>query len=211
MHTLVVASRKGGAGKTTTSAALAVAAERAGHGPVALIDTDEQGSLAKWWNKRQADTPVFARASIDQLGPQLQALDQAGIKLTIIDTAPGMNEESKQKLLEILPHADLVLIPSRPSPLDLEAIGDTITLAEQAGKNMIFVINGAANRAKITGDAAILLSQHGKVSPVTLYQRTDFATSMIDGRTVLELDSQGNSAKEVEALWDYVAKQLAKF
>ena len=83
-------------------------------------------------------------------------------------------------------------------------------MVEQAGKKTIFVINGAAARAKIAGEAAVALSQHGTVAPVTLYQRTDFASSMIDGRTVQEIDSKSRSAEEVGALWKYVSAQLRK-
>ncbi|MDE2462343.1 MAG: ParA family protein, partial [Alphaproteobacteria bacterium] len=54
MHVLVLASQKGGSGKTTLSGHLAVEAMLAGVGPVALIDTDPQGSLAEWWNARSA-------------------------------------------------------------------------------------------------------------------------------------------------------------
>jgi chromosome partitioning protein len=79
---------------------------------------------------------------------------------------------------------------------------------EASGKPMIFVVNGAATRARITADAAVALSQHGKVAPVTIYQRTDFAQSMIDGRTAQELDSSSRSAGEITELWTYVRKQL---
>jgi cellulose biosynthesis protein BcsQ len=54
MRILTIASQKGGAGKTTLTAHVAVEAERAGAGPVAVVDTDPQGSLAAWWNTRQA-------------------------------------------------------------------------------------------------------------------------------------------------------------
>jgi chromosome partitioning protein len=75
---------------------------------------------------------------------------------------------------------------------------------------MVVVINGAAQRAKITGEAAIALSQHGTVAPVTLYQRTDFAASMIDGRTAQEIDPTSRSAGEVAELWSYVSAQIHK-
>ena len=52
MRILTIASQKGGAGKTTLTAHVAVEAERAGAGPVAVIDTDPQGSLMAWWNTR---------------------------------------------------------------------------------------------------------------------------------------------------------------
>ena len=46
--------------------------------------------------------------------------------------------------------------------------------------------------------------------PVTLHQRTDYAASMIDGRTVMEVDPGGKSAAEVEALWAYISDRLEK-
>ena len=75
---------------------------------------------------------------------------------------------------------------------------------------MIFVIKGAAQRARITGEAAISLSQYGTVAPVTIFQRTDFASSMIDGRTVQEIDETSRSANEIAELWKYVHTQLRK-
>ena len=55
MRTITLASRKGGAGKTTLTCHLAVEAERQGHGPVGIIDTDEMAGLAKWWDVRVAE------------------------------------------------------------------------------------------------------------------------------------------------------------
>ncbi len=207
MRTIVVTSRKRGVGKTTIAGHLGVMAEQSKEGPVALIDTDPQGSLASWWNERTNEAPLFARVEIGKLTEHLQALSKGGIKLAIIDTPPSVTEMIQQ----VLRTADLVLIPTRPSPHDLRAVGSTVDLVENAGKRMIFVINGAAPRARIAGEAAVALSQHGTVAPVTLYQRTDFASSMIDGRTVQEIDPKGRSAEEIGQLWKYVSTQLRKF
>ena len=67
MRILTIASQKGGAGKTTLTAHLAVEAGRAGAGPVAVVDTDPQGSLSAWWNTRQAATPLFAALDMSDL------------------------------------------------------------------------------------------------------------------------------------------------
>lgn len=206
MKTLVIANQKGGVGKTTIAGHLAVMAESAGRGPVVLIDTDPQGSLSVWWNERKAQTPAFSRASITSLPASLAELEATGARLVIIDTPPAVTDTIRA----VLAVADLVLIPTRPSPHDLRAVGATVALVEHARKRMVFVINGAANRARITGDAAIALSQHGTVAPVTMYQRTDFATSMIDGRTAQEIDPSSKSAGEVALLWKYVFTQLSK-
>lgn len=206
MRTLVIASQKGGVGKTTIAGHLGVMAESQNAGPVALIDTDPQGSLSSWWNERQAETPLFASVDISNLKNHLNALAKAGVKLAIIDTPPAVTETIRG----VLAVADLVLIPTRPSPHDLRAVGSTVDLVERSGKRMVFVINGAASRARITGEAAIALSQHGKVAPVTIYQRTDFAASMIDGRTVQEIDQGSRSTDEILQLCKYVLAQISK-
>ncbi len=75
---------------------------------------------------------------------------------------------------------------------------------------MIFVLNAATPRAKITQEAAVALSQHGTVAPVILHHRVDYVASMIDGRTVMEVDPGGRSAQEVKELWAYIAERIAK-
>jgi chromosome partitioning protein len=206
MRTLVVANQKGGVGKTTLAGHLGVIAEQSKNGPVALIDTDPQASLSSWWNEREAETPIFASVSIAQLADHLKELERCGVKLAIIDTPPAVTKTIRV----VLAVADLVLIPTRPSPHDLRAVASTVEMVEKAGKPMIFIINGAAARARITGEAAVALSQYGTVAPVTIYQRTDFAASMIDGRTVHEIDPKSKSSIEIIELWKYVNKRLRK-
>ena len=206
MHVLVLASQKGGSGKTTLSGHLAVEAERAGMGPVALVDTDPQGSLAQWWNARESQTPLFAQAGVLDLSDALGHLEKAGVKLVVIDTPPAITGS----ISRVVAHADLVLVPTRPSPHDLRAVGATVDIAEKHGKPLIFVVNGATARARITGEAAVALSQHGTVAPITLHHRVDFAASMTDGRTVGEAAPKSQSSKEIRDLWLYVQDRLAR-
>jgi chromosome partitioning protein len=206
MRIVALASQKGGSGKTTLSGHLAVQAQRAGYGPVVLIDIDPQGSLADWWNERHEEYPAFAQTSVARLASDLDTLRQQGFKLAIIDTPPAIT----MAIQSVITVAELIVVPTRPSPHDLRAVGATVDLCERAGKPLIFVVNAATPKARITSDAAVALSQHGTVAPVTLHQRTDFAASMIDGRTVMECDPKSKSAAEVEALWTYVADRLEK-
>lgn len=206
MRIVAFASQKGGSGKTTLSGHMAVAAQRAGFGPVVLIDTDPQGSLSDWWNERADDAPAFAHTTIARLSQDLDTLREEGFKLAIIDTPPAITT-AIQAVVSI---ADLVVIPTRPSPHDLRAAGATVDLIERVNKPLVFVVNAATARARITAEAAIALSQHGTVAPVTVHNRTDFAASMTDGRTVMELNDASKSAKEMDELWQYLGERLER-
>ena len=206
VRVLVFASQKGGSGKTTLSGHIAVEAERSGDGPVALIDTDPQGSLSKWWNARAASTPAFAHAALDELDACLDHLKSVGFKLIVVDTPPAVT----QTISHVVARADLVVVPTRPSPHDLRAVGPTVDIADSLRKPLVFVVNSATPRARITSETAVALSQHGVVAPVTLHHRVDFAASMIDGRTVGDIDPSCRSAQEITALWLYMRDRLAK-
>lgn len=206
MRVIVFASQKGGSGKTTLAGHVAVQAELAGHGPVALIDTDPQGSLSKWWNAREKTVPAFVQSVFSNLYTDLQQIKQSGFRLVVIDTPPAVT----RAIAEVVSLADLVILPTRPSPHDLRAVGATVDIVDARKKQMVFVVNAATRRARITSEAAIALSQHGTVAPVNIHNRVDFAASMIDGRTVMETDPGGRSAGEVQALWEYLASRLER-
>jgi len=204
MQVVAFSSQKGGSGKTTLAGHMAVEAERAGDGPVALVDTDPQGSLADWWNEREAETPLFAHTTIARLKDDLERMRSMGIKLVVIDTPPAITAT----IAEVIRVSDLVVVPTRPSPHDLRAVGVTVELVERLGRPLVFVVNAASPRARITSEAVIALSQHGTLAPAILHNRTDFAASMIDGRTVMEVDESSNSCKEVAQLWQYLRGRL---
>jgi chromosome partitioning protein len=204
MRILTIASQKGGVGKITLAAHLAVEAERAGAGRVGVVDTTPPGSLAAWWNAREAPTPLFASVAIARLPEHLRGLQRRDVQLVVIDTPPALTDMIKAAVAV----ADLVLIPARPSPHDLRAVGVIVVMAEAEGLLFCFIVNGATPGTTIALGAMRALAQHGKVAPVTLHQRIDFAASMVDGRTVSELNAGSRSAAEVTSLWQYVLTQL---
>jgi len=206
MQVIVFSSQKGGSGKTTLCGQVAVQAELSGAGPVAIVDTDPQGSLAEWWNARQVEVPLFMKAQVDYLHEDLDQLERAGVQLVFIDTPPAVTDTIRK----IVGFADLVVIPTRPSPHDLRAVGATLDIVESQQKPLIFTINAATPRAKITGDTAVALSQHGTVAPVKICHRTVYATSMIHGLSVMETDPESQAAQEIVGLWEYISSRLTK-
>ena len=129
-----------------------------------------------------------------------------GFKLAVIDTPPAITVA----IQSVVAVAELVVVPTRPSPHDLRAAGSTVEIVERADKPLVFVVNGATYGARITSEAAVALSQHGTVAPVTIHNRDDFASSMIDGRTVMELEGASNSAEEIRSLWQYLEMRMEK-
>jgi chromosome partitioning protein len=204
MKTLVLASQKGGAGKTTLAAHLAIEAERGGAGPVVLIDTDPQGSLSAWWNTREADTPALASAKLAELPGKLEALAAAGFSLAVIDTPPAITAAIR----DVVKLADLVLIPTRPSPHDLRAVGSTVDIVQEAGKPFAFAVTQAKPTARLTVQAVAALSAHGSGAPAIMHDRVDYAASMVDGRTVQEADGKSRSAAEIKELFAFVQARI---
>ena len=204
MFVVAVVSQKGGSGKTTLTGHLSVQASLAGNGPVAIVDTDPQGSLAAWWNERETEEPAFVQTNLQDLNGHLDNLRQAGVKMVVIDTPPAITSA----IHDVIKVADYVVVPTKPSPHDLRAVGATVKLIQSCSKPMVFVLNDASPRAKITFEAAIALSQHGTVAPVTIHHRTLYASSMIDGRTAMEIEPNGQSAIEIHGLWEYLNARL---
>ena len=112
MRVLALSSQKGGSGKTTLSGHLAVQAQRAGFGPVVLIDIDPQGSLADWWNEREDEVPAFAQTTVARLGADLEVLRQQGFRLAVIDTPPAIT----MAIQSVIQVAELVLDPDPAEP-----------------------------------------------------------------------------------------------
>jgi len=197
MKTIVINSQKGGSGKTTICALLAVQAERAGDGPVYLIDTDPQGTLSTWHEHRAAEVPQRVEVPLENLAGGLAVLKERKATYCFIDTAPTRTDEN----VALFRLADLVLVPIRPSPSDLWAASATVALLKEAGIPFLFVLTQAKSNASITAQAAAALSHHGPVAETFIADRVPYAAAMTDGRTALELAPKGPAAIETAALW----------
>jgi chromosome partitioning protein len=200
MKKIVVTSQKGGSGKTTLCAHLAVEAERVGDRPAWLIDTDRQGTLSVWHERRKAETPQRADVPLAQLAGGLAVLAKRGAAYCFIDTPPAISEQN----VTVLEMADLVIIPVRPSPADLWAVSHTVALVQDAGKPFLFVITQAKANASITAQTVAALSHHGRVAKSFIIDRVPYAAAMTDGRSASELTGRSQAAQEIEGLWQDV-------
>ncbi len=209
MRTLTLVTQKGGAGKTTLAASLAVAAAEAGETVVAL-DLDPQGSLASWGDTRTNDAPVIDRVGIEkapQLPAILKALGKQGFTLAILDTA-GTESTGGNLAMRA---ADLCLIPARPSRLDLQATLPTVEalMRLEMRDRFAFVLNQCpSGRNSRATEAASGLAIFGVLAEPMVMQRADHQDALAAGQGVTEYAGDGKAAEEVRALWAWINRKM---
>ncbi len=199
MKTILVTSQKGGSGKTTVAAHLAVEAER-NQTPAWLIDTDKQGTLSLWHERREAEFPQRVDLPFSRLADGLKTIAERGAAYCFVDTAPTISEQNTS----LLRLADLVLIPVRPSPADLWAVSETVKLVKETGQPFLFVITQAKPQATITAQTIAALSEHGQVAQTFIADRVSYAVAMTGGKTAPELQPKGPAAEEIKGLWQNI-------
>ncbi len=205
---LTLAQQKGGAGKTTLVAQLAVAFAMRGQ-KVALVDIDPQGSLARWFKAREdagvsgkidfiAVTGWRAQAAVEKL--------KSTHDIILVDSAPHAEIEAKIAVRV----ADLILVPIQPSPLDLWATETTLALARAEKRPVMIVVNRVQSRMKLAETLVAKIAELGvPVADTTLGNRTSFAASMLDGRGVAETAPKTKAGEELLALADEIVKRLS--
>ncbi|NJL91053.1 MAG: AAA family ATPase [Coleofasciculaceae cyanobacterium SM2_1_6] len=204
MKTISVISQKGGAGKTTLGLHLGVAATYAKKS-VAIIDLDPQASAATWGDSRENDRPSVVSTQSSRLDKVLEAAKTAGADLVVIDTAP----HSESSSLAAARAADLILIPCRPSILDIRAIGITIDLAKLAGKPAVIVFNSVPPRGSILSEAKTAVQSYGvEVCPVSIVQRATFSHALTGGLTAQEYEPNSKAALEIKQLYKWICKHV---
>lgn len=204
MKTVAIISRKGGAGKTTLTVHLAVAACIGGK-ETAIIDLDPQASAAGWGDSRKQETPAVVSAQAARLPKVLEAAVNNGADLAIIDTAP----HSETAALAAIRAADLILIPCRPAILDLRAIGDTIDLVNLASKTATVVLNAVPPRGSLADEAVEAIAPLGvSIAPIRIGQRAAFVHSLTAGQTAQEYEPEGKAAEEIQQVYKWMCKQL---
>jgi chromosome partitioning protein len=204
MHTLVLATQKGGSGKSTLAVGLAIAAIDDGQ-RVGIIESDPQGTISHWGRRRTNPQPRIEQASnamaIERAVLQLR---REGCTSAIIDTAATDNALSASGI----GIADLCLIPSRPSPADIEAALPTLQTVRKLNKRFAFVLNQSPPRSSRVSEAATALHAAGVLALPYIVLRNDHQDALGAGLGVTEYDPDGKAAAEIRGLWRWIWTSL---
>lgn len=202
MKTIAIIAQKGGVGKTTLAVNLAVAAGLR----TILFDLDPQESAVMWADRRKTDSPHVEFLTERRLSEGLKAAEQGRFELAIIDTPPAAGPQAYTAAQS----ANLVLIPCRPSLVDLDAIRRTAQLIKSAGVPAFVIFNAAPHSATtLLEDARTIVEGAGLAAcPVILRERSAYRASWPIGKTVVEVEPESKAAQEIAELKDWVLAQL---
>lgn len=204
MKIISILSQKGGVGKTTVALNLSVAASLNRKTSV-VVDIDPQASITQWGDSRNKESPTVISVQASRLSQTLKKCLDNKIDLVFIDTAP----HAEQSALSAARHADLVIIPCRPSIIDIRAIQSTIDICKIAEVKYFIVLNQVLSRSNLTQDALNALNDLKiPTAPINIGQRISYINSVIQGQGVMEFDPKGKSFEEVNGLYKFVIKQL---
>jgi chromosome partitioning protein len=207
MHTIAILSQKGGTGKTTLALHLAVAAVKDRRSAV-VIDLDPQASASGWKDTRAVEAPVVVSTPSTRLSQALDAARKGRADFVFVDTAPHSSDDA----LAAAEAAELILIPCRAAILDLRAIATTARIVKLAEKPAFVILNAVPARAThMLADACKAVAVHElKVAPVSLQQRAAYAHALTAGKTAQEYEPESKAAGELDRLYRWLKKELAR-
>tara|TARA_B100000579_G_scaffold411021_1_gene401486 strand:- start:133 stop:771 length:639 start_codon:yes stop_codon:yes gene_type:complete len=206
---ITISQQKGGSGKTTLAVHLALAFIKYHNLKVAVIDTDPQGSLGKWFmirteKKVSNDNLTFKTASL--WGAQYESKTlKKDHDIVIIDTPPKIESDARPSIES----ADLVLIPVAASHVDFWATGAIVDIAKKANKKILIQINRSSQRSKLISKTnEFIKSLDLSATKTIIGNRQIFAASMGEGKTAIEKQKKSNAVEEIKNLSEQILSEL---
>jgi len=206
---ITIAQQKGGSGKTTLAANLAVSFSLNRKLKTTILDADPQGSLGKWFIQRESklkDKNLIKMKTSSLWGVQYESNSlKDKTDMIIIDTPPKIDADGRPAI-QI---ADLILIPVSPSQVDFWATESIIDLSQREKKKILVVINRANAKSRLLNEAKQFISKM-KVdqSNTIIGNRQIFISSMGLGLSVIEKQKSGKGSTEISSLTSEVLSLL---
>lgn len=204
MKTVTIASAKGGSGKSTIAASLAVRASQDTLA-VRMLDLNfDQGSLTHWWHVRGSPMAPRLVLNVEHIPRDVAALAKDGCDWLFIDT-PAADQDLIEQAVAV---SDAVLIPVRSGFFDVIAVQSVLEMCRDHRRPFAFVLSAVDGRFKtLTTQTLAALEGLGPILETHVSYRQPYVTALTIGRTGPELEKQ--LRPEIDALWAEV-KQLVE-
>jgi len=204
MHVVSFVTQKGGSGKSTTAASVAIAAYQSGR-RVFVLELDRQGTLSDWMEARPTDDgPDFERIDAVDLEKAILALRADAYDLLVIDT-PGIDNPATNAAMRV---ADICLMPCRPTAPDLKGCLPTVQSLIRLEKSFAFVLTQCPPRSSRVAETKAGLGALGLIAEPPIVSRADHQDAIAAGLGVTEFNSAGAAANEIRQLWRWIENKL---
>jgi chromosome partitioning protein len=209
MNVIVFASRKGGTGKSTLAAHLAAHNHKASRSCL-LVDADPQGSLTLWHRLRKTGEPALQNG-LHNFSQTIESARQEGYEWVFVDTPPLVSDQ----VTEAIAAATLVVIPTRPSAFDLNAIMETIATARLVNKPFAVILNAVPSK-RLGNESALILQTRRSLADLEvpvwsgqITQRSSMALALAEGAGVDEYSFDARTAaQEIAGLWTAIENSV---
>ncbi|GEB88329.1 chromosome partitioning protein [Zymomonas mobilis] len=202
MPTVVVASPKGGAGKSTTAVLLGTGLAHAG-AEVVMVDCDPNRSLTIW--SKRGTIPQRMRVLSDvtesEIVKTIKNHDNDG-KIIIVD----LEGIASRLVSRAISQADLVLIPMRATTLDATIGARALQLIEEEEEALdrsipyalVFTMTKAVKSKQHSGIEKSFREQGVDLIEPPLMERAAFSALFEFGGDLYSMPEQGNMEKAIE-------------
>ena len=207
MYTILIMSRKGGSGKSTTAMNMATRFAKAKY-QVALMDFDPQKTLTKWFNRRDEymqgkNTILHSAATESSFKDEVKNLEQAGCDVLIIDTPPTINDFHN----ELLDISDFALVPTKTTMEDLETIAEVVDTIESNETAYGFVINETKNKTLLYLSIKDVLVEYGAVLG-TITGTVQIPEASIKGLALCEYKPENINCQQYDKIFKNLNRRL---
>lgn len=202
MPTIVIASPKGGAGKSTTAVILGTQFAHAGV-TVTMMDCDPNGSLTLWSQRKDLPDRMKVLSGIKE-GEIIRAIkehDRDG-GIVVVD----LEGVASRLVSRAISQADLVLIPMRATTLDATIGARALELIREEEEALdrpiphavVFTMTRAIQSKQHKAIVASLIAQGIDVVSPELMERSAFSALFEFGGNLYDMPEQGNAAAAIE-------------